>query len=232
MLKDKWIKKIVSYGNAIINVSVNAATPETYSSVMMADKFNEVVYNIRSFNEARKKNDGKLSLLLSFVPVQQNVHELPNFIELASELDAGVMVQSLNVLEERHKKLSLSFDSKPERINTFFELARLKAIAKKVPVNIFGPGLIDSTSLYDSKTSSSSSLHPMVGLCYEPWQRLMIGTDGTVTPCCFSGMKMGNVYVQDWLDIWRGERYRDLRRRVNSLNPPEDCLKCPARAGV
>jgi len=227
LLDNRWIDKIVSYGNAIINVSLNASTPETYSKVMMADKFNEVLNNIENFNQARKELKG-VSLLLSFVPVQQNIHELPDFINLASRLHANVMVQDLNIMEERHKKLSLALDPKPERMGSIFNSAQREANDKKVLVNIFG-----STSLNPDNDQSCypSSLHPMNGLCYEPWQRMMVGIDGNVTPCCFSGMQLGNMYKQNWLDIWRGEGYRNLRRSVNSINPPADCLRCPARMG-
>ena len=243
LLNHKWIQKLVSHGNSIVNISLNAATLETYSLIMKKDKFKEVINNIKNLNHARKKANGsKVSILLSFVTLQQNIHELPKFVELASELNAGVVIQDLTVIEERHKHFSLAYDSEPDRVDRIFRLAQRKAVEKKVPFSSFGAYSTDYFEFEDSSACCSNenlemstdlfpSLHPILGLCYEPWQRFMVGIDGTVTPCCNSGMEMGNIYQQNLSDIWGGERYRHLRRTVNSPYPPPDCLNCPVKAG-
>ncbi len=150
LMKERWVKKLVSYGNVIVNVSLNAATPETYSQVMRADRFQEVLENIRNLDQARKKSKFDLMLLLSFVALKQNIEELPKFVELASDLGAGVMVQDLNVLVDRHKDLSLDLYPEPGRVSEIFKLARLKAAERNVSISSFGADYVDNSALCDN----------------------------------------------------------------------------------
>jgi radical SAM protein with 4Fe4S-binding SPASM domain len=244
LLNHKWIQKLVSYGNCNINISLNAATPETYSLIMKGNNFKEVINNIKNLNYARKKAKSKLSIDLSFVSIQQNIHELPKFVELAAELNAGVVVQDLMIIEEKHKNLSLAYDPEPDRVDRIFKLAQHKAVEKKVPITSFDANAYSSDyfkfddlsaccSNEELEMSSDlfSDIYPMPGICYDPWQKLMVGMDGRVLPCCYSEMEMGNLYQQTLSEIWMGERYRYLRRTVNSPYPPRDCLNCPVKAG-
>jgi hypothetical protein len=37
---------------------------------------------------------------------------------------------------------------------------------------------------------------------------------------------MGSLAQRSFWEIWNGPAYRELRRRVNSANPPEYCHNC------
>jgi len=40
---------------------------------------------------------------------------------------------------------------------------------------------------------------------------------------------MGNLHENSMEEIWNGERYMDLRRRVNTPDAPAACRHCPRR---
>jgi len=55
---------------------------------------------------------------------------------------------------------------------------------------------------------------PVAGTrCAVPWLAPTIEPDGEVYPCNeFPDVSMGNIYRQDWREIWHGERYQAFRR--------------------
>lgn len=240
LLNDKWISKLILYNNSFINISINAATPESYGLIMKQNKFEKVINNIKKLDDARKQvKESKTFILLSFVAINQNIDELPKFVEIASEINAGVLVQDLMVMEERHGDLSLMLN--PEKARNVFKLAQQKAFEKKVPfssyithpVDYFINNDFDLTSNINSAVTEvlPQLIQPPPGHCYEPWQRMPIGSDGTVCPCCRSSMIMGNLYDESFLDVWNGDMYVYLRQTVNTPYPPEECLSCPIKMG-
>jgi MoaA/NifB/PqqE/SkfB family radical SAM enzyme len=69
-----------------INVSLDAATPDTYRKIRGAD-FNAVLNNIRNFVHIRDQLGSKAPLLyLNMTLMRANIEELPLFIELVSQL--------------------------------------------------------------------------------------------------------------------------------------------------
>lgn len=55
------------------------------------------------------------------------------------------------------------------------------------------------------------------GLCLYPWKQLNISADGLVSKCCADIRfldPLGDAASQPILDIWHGERFREVRRRL------------------
>ncbi|HEY9245336.1 MAG TPA: radical SAM protein, partial [Candidatus Methanoperedens sp.] len=232
LLNDTWIDKLVKYNNSVINISLNAATAATYASIMKRDKFVQVMNNIKKLDEARKKiKDCRTRIFLSFVNTSKNIEELPQFVELASDINAGVIIQDLNVMEQRHEELIVQ----PEKARSIFKRAQKKAMEKKVQFCSFSSLPLDYLNIADMGSGSIPDdillLPPGPGQCYEPWQRMLMGADGTISPCCNSQMNMGNMHEKRFQDIWNGNMYVYLRQTVNTPYPPEDCLKCPVKTG-
>jgi MoaA/NifB/PqqE/SkfB family radical SAM enzyme len=57
----------------------------------------------------------------------------------------------------------------------------------------------------------------------------VVTTAGDVVPCCSLFDSMGNLREKSFEEIWRGERYRDLRCAILSPNPHRLCITCTAR---
>ncbi len=66
--------------------------------------------------------------------------------------------------------------------------------------------------------------------CTFPWYAMVICHDGTVTPCpqdFHAHLALGNVRDSALLEIWNGERYRDLRRRLaGAIESVPQCARC------
>ncbi len=57
--------------------------------------------------------------------------------------------------------------------------------------------------------------------CEQPWQRISVLWDGTVTVCCFDFeglLAIGHIDRNSLLELWRGEKMAELRKRHASLD--------------
>jgi radical SAM protein with 4Fe4S-binding SPASM domain len=63
-------------------------------------------------------------------------------------------------------------------------------------------------------------------LCLAPWVNLHIQTDGSVTPCCESVQKLGNINREKLVEIWDGPEITALREQMLRGELVEGCHKC------
>ncbi|GAC1032816.1 hypothetical protein thsps21_36450 [Pseudomonas sp. No.21] len=74
--------------------------------------------------------------------------------------------------------------------------------------------------------------------CQKPWTDINNFTvDGRMDVCCITTgpsqehYALGNIFEQDFQQIWNGERMREFRRTVNSDTPLPPCQRCPMAYG-
>ena len=104
-LKEEDMESILRYDISGIYISIDGASPETYNPVRIGCDFNRVVNNIKRFI-ALKMQKGLMLPELNFrmVVTNDNVHEMPRFIELVKsfggekELGLGARVDFVGVL--------------------------------------------------------------------------------------------------------------------------------------
>lgn len=91
---------LVSLEQDWISFSVDGATPETYESIRQGAQFQTVVENIQNLHQI-KTNRGKKTpkMMMVFVMMRQNYHELPLYVELAQELGVEqIIFKNLDVI--------------------------------------------------------------------------------------------------------------------------------------
>jgi radical SAM protein with 4Fe4S-binding SPASM domain len=246
LLTKKWVAKLLDYGKCLVNVSLNAATPDTYERLMQKKLFHRVVKNVQNLMEVKeKRKEEDFLVTLSYVTIKPNIHELSRLIDLSDKLGIDyITLQDLNILEESHHQLFLG-DGEMEVRNIFLaarELAQVRGIYldsfthysveyfvqdRSESVSIDLPG--DCLSVWEQV--DNPPFYPQPGECYEPWMTFMVSQNGAVTTCCRAKDVMGNVLEQSFDEIWNGEKYRTYRRTVNTFRPPEACLICPVKTG-
>lgn len=63
--------------------------------------------------------------------------------------------------------------------------------------------------------------------CNMPWRVTFIGQTGEVAPCCAPGRPvLGNIFEQDFMEIWNGPKYRELRQGFITGSLTEYCRGC------
>ncbi len=63
--------------------------------------------------------------------------------------------------------------------------------------------------------------------CILPWTFILIQTDGSVYPCCFSKYLLGNLNEHSWQEIWNGEKSVKLREMFQNDILPGECVGQP-----
>jgi radical SAM protein with 4Fe4S-binding SPASM domain len=116
--------------------------------------------------------------------------------------------------------IRLSFviqDDNRHEMNSF--LNKWKDIADK----------IDFQYLIDSDPDNLERDHCNKLFCAEPWQRVNIWADGTITPCCTfysKHFKLGNIHVDTISETWKSPVIKKLRENLVSGNFPKPCINC------
>jgi len=97
VLNDEMLKKLMETNLKIINVSLDAATADTYQKIR-GFSFDTVVKNIqRLIRERHRRERSNPIIYLNMTLMRSNIEEVASFIELAKRLEAdGVQFWHLN----------------------------------------------------------------------------------------------------------------------------------------
>ena len=83
LLTEKISRGLIEAGLLRLQVSLDAATEETYNKIRIGGDFNKILSNIDRFLEIRDEMGSKLpTLRVNFVKTSENIHELDQFIEM------------------------------------------------------------------------------------------------------------------------------------------------------
>lgn len=212
--------ELIKLGVDEIIFSLNAATTKLYEYIMLGATFKKVIGNIRALvNLKNQFGSHRPSIVLSFVAMKKNIHELPLFISLASELNVNrVVVHALSVngseLGVQEEALSNDPLVAEHYIREAKKLAADKNISFSYPNFRMGKGKI-------------------LNMCQEPWTKMMISIDGKVTPCCRVKTSFGNIFTESISKIWNGEKYRAFRKMVReSRLSCEHCYDMARKLGM
>lgn len=172
-------------GLDVLILSVDGASQETYARFRQNGRFDRVAAAVRALcEEKRRLGLRSPSIELQFIAMRHNEHELPAIRALAAEW--GV---------DRLRIKTFAADDDENR--------------SMVPKDA-------TLSRYDGD-GGHSAIHPF---CTRPWDHAVVNVDGSVTACCYlrpdqgPDTVLGNVFETPFVEIWRGARYRALRRRM------------------
>jgi len=183
-----------------IDISVNAATEETYLRDMKYSRLHIVIDNIKNFMSALdEESKGRVTMI--FVAHSKNYTEMPDFIDLAHSIGVKrVRISYVMAYDLEHVPLSL-LNVKKE-YNRYLDLAIKRAIKH----NIF---------LYDKKFGAWANHTYLKSMCTAPYTDLDVqGTSGSVNgPCCCGEFHPINIFENDFEEFWFGKAYQKLRKK-------------------
>jgi glycosyltransferase involved in cell wall biosynthesis/MoaA/NifB/PqqE/SkfB family radical SAM enzyme len=230
-----WAKLIVPV-TSDVKISWNGATKATHEAIMLGTRWETVVDNARTLIAVRDAHAGdggnrcRVTFQLTFL--ESNVEELAAMVQLA--VDLGVdRVKGHHLWahfdEIKDQSMRRSRDA-IERWNRAVLAAREIAAERRLPngkrvllENIF---LLDPTATDDLAPGG-----PCPFLGQEAW----ISALGRFDPCCAPDVQrrtlgdFGNLGEQSFMEIWDGDRYRELTSRYQHHRL---CLGCNMRKPV
>lgn len=179
-----------------IAFSVNSASEESMKR-MMGYNLEKMKDRITIFVKNVGKEDARRSAL-HFVTDVNNVLEMPALVQMADQLGIGrVRFDEFRVIKE--EMLHLSLLNCHEVYSNKLQEAR--AIGKHLGVEVVGKDFfLEPARLFSPEL-----------MCKSPFIETNIDTYGNLTPCCYTGQSLGNVFENGFEAIWFGESYTRLR---------------------
>jgi MoaA/NifB/PqqE/SkfB family radical SAM enzyme len=208
---------LIGAGLTEVNVSIDAATPETYRKVRRGGRFDLVHENLRELLRRRRERKAKLPLVgVNFVMLNDNEGELVPFIEQAAELG----VDYVNCIT--YATYDWGFENLRSPASYRAELARARARLDELELKC--------RSFPSDDLSWAEPGHPFA--CNFFWgQSFRVTWDGSVTLGCCTPFKetysYGNLLETPLAELWNGPAFRENRGLAREGRPPNAvCARC------
>ena len=218
----------------LLCVSLDAGAAETYARLRVGGDFHRVGENLLLLNSLKTKlGKTRPALHLSFISLVDNLHELPEVVRLASRVGAScVIVQGLFENEQTQNRGSAHSPDEPQVFADAAALAAQENVALEFWYqNKNAIGESDAVRKVQV-TAPGDANRAMVKDCSYPWERVFVKSNLDVQVCAtlWEKLVLGNLRRQSMEEIWHGEPYRRLRRRLAGTRPPDECLTCPTKS--
>lgn len=183
-------EKLVWSGINQVSFQLGGITQETHEIYRVRGDLAKALGNARAVVAEKKKRGLDIPrVILGFIVMKHNEHEVEQFYKLAEEMgvdEAQVIGPAVRSVEQGKQ-----FLTKDEQYWYYdrdaFERGVLRP--KTVPNN----------------------------RCYWIWHSTVITWDGDIVPCCRDpqgDFVMGNILQEDLARIWNNQKFRDFRRRI------------------
>ncbi|MFZ3168264.1 MAG: radical SAM protein [Candidatus Methanoperedens sp.] len=219
LVNEKKAKELVEMCVDKIIISMEGATKETYEKNRVGSNFDIVVRNIRNLIRIKKELKSPIpELWTHFIITKMNIHEMPAFVELIHSFGEN--------------EIKGIFFSK------LLPFAEVKNIETDIPADIREATVEKAKELgiYASWNENVITDQPIKN-CVR-WTEPFIKVEGFVQPCCAMNEmgeekrnyivrnSFGNVFKENFQDIWNSEAYRNHRDMIHNNEVPEICRGC------
>jgi radical SAM protein with 4Fe4S-binding SPASM domain len=199
LLHHNMAERLVDAGLSELIVSVEGLDQDSYATYRVGGDLDCVIRGIRRVRDGRDAGGmTRPRIVLQWLPMRHNLHQSAQLREAARQWGADVVrVKSTHVFT-------------PEQ----------------------GLRFLPSISGLRRYHDDAAELRPRQRnrLCRQIWFQTTVNWNGTVVPCCFDrdeALPMGNALIEDFGDIWRGERYTRLRTTLmQDGRVPDICRNC------
>ncbi|QBD74970.1 radical SAM protein [Ktedonosporobacter rubrisoli] len=227
-------QELIEAGLDEYRLSMDGASRETYAHVRGVDAFEKIWRNVGAFVELQKEQRrDKPAVSLWFTAMRENLHELPQLIELAHT--HGIREVYMQRLVYFNKGLAAAQQSLFRRALQE-ELALVKQCEQKCQQYGITFKAAGAMSPLESIVHDFGS-RPWAG-CRRPYTLTYITSSGNVLSCCFAPFGhrsrqeyqeervLGNIFNESLEEIWQGERYTAFRDAFESEHPARHCAQC------
>ena len=202
-----------SYNRYVIHISIHACDPCIHRVMTQSEKNYDVVcYNLQYLKKVKEQVDN-IAINFIFLATTKNIENLFDFIKFGQEHNAdGIIVYYNYIYRLEQKELSCFFMQ--DKTNIIFDSVKKEAEEKGI------------TLILPPKFKQNS--YPQIHLCREAWSQIMLNYEGAIISCDVSGDSNENINGKDFIDVWNGSYYTNLRQ--NLINGENACSKYCIRA--
>jgi radical SAM protein with 4Fe4S-binding SPASM domain len=205
---DEQIKGLVTTNLDKLHISIDGVTQDVYEKFRVGGNLETVITNLKKLVAAKKLYKSNTEVIWDFIVMKQNEHQVSEAKEMASSL--GVPINIYNV--RTHLK--------EDYLNPVDKM--IDKYKKWLPNN----------PKYNSYNMQTKTRKKSIQFCKKPWEETMVNWNGDVFPCsCIHTEekdRMGNIFEQDFEEIWNGEKYIAARKELlgQSTNLKTICRTC------
>lgn len=196
-----------------IHLSLHSSNKDTHKTMTRTDNFDKIIDQLNYLIRTRK-DTAKLTLRLIFVATTLNIEDLPDFVRLAADLGVDRVICYYNYIYVPAQKY----------LSCFFKQAltnRMLDDAEKIAAR---SGIaIDLPPRFGLKQYAANT-----GICREPWSQIMLNAEGQVLPCDAAEDSNESLEGKDFMGVWNGPYYHDLRKNMIEAN--KSCFRHCFRA--
>ena len=218
LLNRERVRRLFDTGIDYLYFSVDGATKMTLEAMRPGADFNEIINNISYCAEYRSVSGRKKPwLMMNFVIMEQNYHEIPAYATLAGSLGVDSVRYNHFIDFSSGECLALSEEA----------MAPLLAEASATADNY---GLKMVLPRYRRNKNSGCKF----------MQSAIVLISGDIIPCgrmrpYTSPLPLrtfGNIKKHSLMEIWNRTEYKEFRHRILTGDFPEECLKCDYKSGL
>lgn len=246
LLTEKMSKELIQAGLSVLWISLDGATPESYSDIRVHSTLPEVIENIREFRIARRSapKDHKPDIGIAFVAMRSNVSELPGLLRLGYQLGVSrymvtnVLPYTREMCEETLFNLALSVHPSATHSpwSPLLDMPRMDLIETTRDPLYRANRAVQHVLTSGKEQTKSLDRCPVIerGLTAIAW-------DGGVSPCLplmhshrsflnrterfIRRYVVGNLEQSTLQEIWNASEYLSFRHRVEEFEF-SPCVYC------
>lgn len=207
-----------------IHLSFNAATADTFYK-LTGKSFQRILDNVRYYVATYREQNGGVApdLILTFIVMKINRHEVPDFLRLAREIGARALLAPL------HDRPSVPLGQfgydfvYEEEMLPYTELLRIGQEAMELSARIGLDCVLQWDAAHDSAIRGFAE--PGVAApCLIPWRFLFIQEHTSkVFGCPYHRHPYGDLKTSTLEEIWNGEPAQEMRRSLARGEIPKYC---------
>ncbi len=217
--------QLLQRGLDILGISFDAATQGTFEKIRLGADWRTMESNVRTLIDMRRVlKDRKLQVIFHFALMKQNVSEAIDFLALAKEWGAdSVSYTHLFIEKPEMKEWSLIYE--PDTANQLHRNLRIEAERLAIPA-LIPEDLGGSIDLFDGILFDSPVYKGHCTAAHEDW--IFLRANGDCYPCfnLHDRMPLGNIFKENFVEIWMGEMNQKFRKRAVSNGEVEGCDGC------
>jgi len=224
MLLDSELSKSLMPILSELKISFDSPEKSTFERLRPGSNFETILENVKQAVLAKhqylknkpQNTSGLPRITLQATLMRENIEQLPDLVRLARNLGVDRLKAYL-FIAYRQSEIGKSLWFHQDLTDR--SLAISTELANKLGLQVTFPRPF---SVKHEELSSDSKAS-----CHFLWQEAWINQDGNVIPCCNLGAPvLGNVFHQDFLQIWNNAKYMKLRRDLITNKPAKCCQSC------
>jgi radical SAM protein with 4Fe4S-binding SPASM domain len=204
-ITDEQIKGMLTSNLGMLGASIDGTTQEVYEKYRVGGNLEVVFNNLKKIVAAKKLYKSNTIINWDFIVMKHNEHQVEDAKKMAKDFGVNININSARA------NLKQNYLSPVDKL-----------------IDNYGEWLPDNPEYnaydMDTKTYKSSHVENKKEFCRKPWIETSINWNGDVFPCCAvhteAKDRMGNIFEQDFKEIWNGEKYIAARKEM--LDQPND----------